>query len=253
MRVKISFQRNRGSNNSVPLHHQKIVSAFINELIQEVPVKTSHYNFSSLKGTSKVQKGFMHFLSSKLSLVISSDNDEFIDEVVKKIFEKSVVHIGKLELTPKSYQVIPAPEFKTKMKYVGISPLVLLDPDKDELAAQNQMDPSSYEFSDILYNTLIDRMEQHGYSEQELNEFAEFEAFPDQEYVNKINESGKKFARIYKNNSDKMMMGYLIPFTLHAHDKVHKYIWDCGLGVLNNQGYGMVDIVPEDYNSANSY
>ncbi len=246
MRVKISFQRNRGSNNSVPLHHQKIVSSFLNELIQEISVKTENFNFSSLKGTSKVQKGFMHFLSSKLSLVISSDNAEFVEELVKKIFEKPLVQIGKLELIPKSHQVIPDPEFKTKMKYIGISPLVIIDPDKDEVSAQNQYDPTSYEFSDHLYNTIIDRMEQRGFSEVELNDFAVFEASPDKEYVEKINQSGKKYARIYKNNGDKIMMGYLLPFTLHAHDKVHKYIWDCGLGVLNNQGYGMIDVVAEE-------
>lgn len=185
----------------------------------------------------------MHFLSSKLSLVISSDNAEFIQALVKKIFEKPMVIIGKLELIPKSYIEIPEPEFKTKMKYIGISPLVLVDPDKDEMGAQAQMDPTSHEFSDFLYNSLLDRMEQHGFTEQELNEFAVFEAFPDKDYVEKINQSGKKYARIYKNNSDKIMMGYLLPFTLHAHDKVHKYIWDCGLGVLSNQGYGMIDIV----------
>jgi CRISPR-associated endoribonuclease Cas6 len=247
MRVKISFARNRGSNNSVPLHHQKIVSTFINELMQEIPVSTEYFNFSSLKGTSKVQKGFMHFLSSKLSLVISSDNDAFVEELVKKIFEKPMVFIGKLELIPKTHQVIPAPEFKTKMKYIGISPLVLIDPDKDEMGAQVQMDPTSHEFSDFLYNTLIDRMEQRGYTEQELNDFAVFEASPDKEYVDKINQLGKKYARIYKNNSDKIMMGYLLPFTLHAHNTVHKYIWDCGLGVLSNQGYGMIDVVAEEY------
>jgi CRISPR-associated endoribonuclease Cas6 len=86
-------------------------------------------------------------------------------------------------------------------------------------------------------------MEKAGYSEAQLNEFAEFEFVPDQDYVNKINTTGKKFARFYKSVSGHTMMGYLLPFTLHAHAEVHKYIWDVGMGVLTDEGYGMIDIV----------
>jgi CRISPR/Cas system endoribonuclease Cas6 (RAMP superfamily) len=39
------------------------------------------------------------------------------------------------------------------------------------------------------------------------------------------------------------MMGYLLPFTLHAHPTVHKFIWEAGVGALSEQGYGMVDLV----------
>ena len=39
------------------------------------------------------------------------------------------------------------------------------------------------------------------------------------------------------------MVGYLIPFFLHAHPKVHKFIWDCGFGFYGTHGYGMIDIV----------
>jgi CRISPR/Cas system endoribonuclease Cas6 (RAMP superfamily) len=39
------------------------------------------------------------------------------------------------------------------------------------------------------------------------------------------------------------MSGYLIPFVLHAHPKVQKFIWDAGLGLYCNNGFGMIDIV----------
>jgi CRISPR-associated endoribonuclease Cas6 len=201
------------------------------------------FNFSSLKGTSKIQNGFMRFLSSKITLVISSRNQEFAEALVKKIFDRPYLAVGKMNLIPKTYEVIPDPSFQTKMRYLCISPLILINPNKDPDRAQEMVDPTSQQFSDLLYNNTLDRMERAGYSESMLNEFAEFEAQPDMEYISKINESGKKYARFYKSADGNTMMGYLLPFTLHAHPEVHKFLWECGIGTLTEEGYGMVDLV----------
>lgn len=84
MRIKISFLKVHGSSGTVPLHHQKIISAFMDEVIRELPVTSDFYNFSSLKGTSKVQSGQIRFLSSKVSLVVSAPHNEFTEDWVKK-------------------------------------------------------------------------------------------------------------------------------------------------------------------------
>lgn len=39
------------------------------------------------------------------------------------------------------------------------------------------------------------------------------------------------------------MTGYLLPFTLHAHEDVHLFIWQTGIGALTEEGYGMLDVV----------
>ena len=243
MRVKISFLREFSSLNSIPLHHQKLVTDCLVPMIDSITSDRSAFNFSSLKGTSKIQNGFMKILSSKVTLVISGKTKEHLEQLVKMIFEQRPVSIGKMNLLPKMYDVIPDPDFQTRMRYLCISPLVLVDPNKEAERAMNQFDPVSHEFSDILYNDVLDRMERAGYTESQLNEFAEFEVSPDQEYVNKINQSGKKYARHYKCSSGMAMVGYLLPFTLHAHPEVHKFIWQVGMGVLTEEGYGMIDIV----------
>jgi hypothetical protein len=38
----------------------------------------------------------------------------------------------------------------------------------------------------------------------------------------RLNETGKKFARYYRAADGSTMMGYLLPFTLHAHPDVQK-------------------------------
>jgi CRISPR-associated endoribonuclease Cas6 len=187
MRVKITFLRAKDSNASVPLHHQKLVSSFVEFLITEIGQRPAFYNFSSLKGTSKVQNGFVRFMSSKVSLVFSSNDDAFVKAFMEKLMDKKMVHIGKLMLTPKAYQVVDAPVFATQMKYVCISPVVLVDPQLDSQGAMEIADPTSHDFSDLLYNAVADHMEKSGYTDEQLNAYAEFGAVPDAHYMHKVN------------------------------------------------------------------
>jgi len=249
MRLKISFLKVHGSNGMVPLHHQKIVSAFIDEVLREIPEQSDLYNFSSLKGTSKVMNGQIRFLSSKVSLVISAPDADFVDSWIRKIFEKRLVSFAKLTLVPKSYQTIVEPHFQTIMKYVRISPLV---PDVAFHAEPppNPLEPTSHEFSDLIFNGILDRMEQAGYSEEQLNQYAEFEITPDPNYIKKVQDSQKKFSRIYKNNDNETVYGYLLPFELHAHPDVQRFVWESGIGLYTTQGFGMLDTVPEAASSA---
>ncbi len=243
MRFKISFVREQSSSNSIPLHHQKLVTDALGSLIDPITSDRSQFNFSSLKGTSKIQNGFMRFLSSKITLVVSGRNAESTEQLVESVFANKPISIGKMNLIPRQKEVIPDPDFQTKMRYLCISPLILVDPNKDAEKALEQFDPTSHQFSDVLFNVVLDRMEKSGYTDEQLNDFAEFEFTPDMQYVTKIQESGKKFARQYKCVNGIPMVGFLLPFTLHAHPDVHKFIWEAGLGVLTDEGYGMVDTV----------
>jgi CRISPR-associated endoribonuclease Cas6 len=243
MRFKISFVREQASSNSIPLHHQKLVTDALGRLIEPITSDRSQFSFSSLKGTSKIQNGFMRFLSSKITLVVSGRNREQVEQLVEALFAHKPFSVGKMNLIPRHKEVIPDPDFQTKMRYLCISPLILVDPNKDAEKALEQVDPTSHQFSDLLYNVVLDRMEKSGFTDDQLNEFAEFEFTPDMQYVTKIQESGKKFARQYKCVSGLPMVGYLLPFTLHAHPDVHKFILETGLGVLTEEGYWMVDTV----------
>jgi len=243
MRTKISLIKVQGNAGLVPLHHQQLVSAFMEEVITEVGRKADRYVFSSLKGTSKVQNGQIRFLSNKVTLVVASGDREFLEQFLEKMLTKKYYNLGKLNVMPKAHEVIPDPEFKTVMKYVCISPIIPAAAVAEGSPEPVPLDPMSHEFSDMIYNVVIDQMEKAGFSEDELNSFAEFEITPDVNYINKLNEGGKKFARMYKNNENKLMIGYLLPFMLHAHPKVHKFIWDGGFGLYGTHGYGMIDIV----------
>lgn len=243
MRIKISFLRDQASTNSIPLHHQKLLSTALHEIATAISPEPVAFNFSSIKGTSRIQNGFMKFLSTKVTLVLSSSDENFIQKFVDEIFTRPYISIGKMNLIPKHRDIIIDPEFQKRMRYLCISPIVLLNPDLEPEKTQDMVSPVSHEFSDALFNGTLDRMEAAGYTEDKLSQYAEFEVKPDREYVEKIQDSGKKFARFYKSEAGNTMVGYLLPFTLYAHPDVHDFVWKNGAGVLTEQGYGMIDIV----------
>jgi CRISPR-associated endoribonuclease Cas6 len=242
MRVKISFTRDNTSGNSIPLHHQKLIYDSLGTVISEVGGDRKQITFSSLKGTSKIQNGFMKFLSSKLTLVIASSDEALLEKIVNKIFEKSFFPIGRMNLLPKAKEIITDPEFTTQMRYLCISPLIIFDPNKNIERSTEQVDPTTHTFSDLLFNITLDAMEKSGIPEEKVNSYAEFDIQPDADYIQKINTGNKKYSRIYRNAEGKNMIGYLIPFTLHAHPDVHKFMWDNGIGVTTSEGYGMIDL-----------
>jgi CRISPR-associated endoribonuclease Cas6 len=245
MRIKLSLLKLSSSNKDgiIPLHHQRILSSFLEELIRELPLQSQSYSFSSLKGTSKVTAGQIRFLSTKLSLVISSSEREFLEALLKKIFGQETITLGKLSLIPKAYQVISEPQFQTVVKYVCISPIIIGTALQGEPPAP--LDPTMHDFSDAVFDSIITRMEEAGYSDSQLNDFAEFEITPDTAYMQKIQNNAKKYARVYKNNNNESYYGYLFPVFIHAHPEVHKFIWERGLGLFTTEGYGMLDTVPE--------
>jgi CRISPR-associated endoribonuclease Cas6 len=245
MRIKLSLIKAHGGRDAdlIPLHHQRILSSFLEEIIQQLPASSPSYCFSSLKGTSKVMNGQIRFLSTKISLVITSPEKEFTEQLLKKIFEIGKIELSKLTLIPKSYQLISEPQFQTVMRYICISPIIPCPPFTDETS--NPLDPTSHEFSDCIYDALISSMEKAGYSEIQLHDFAEFEITPDASYMQKIQNNPKKYARVYRNKNNEATYGYLFPFTIHAHPEVQKFIWERGLGLHTIEGYGMLDTVPE--------
>ncbi|MBS1764363.1 MAG: CRISPR-associated endoribonuclease Cas6 [Bacteroidetes bacterium] len=243
MRVKISFTRDNNSGNTIPLHHQKLIFDSLSAILKSIGEDRHQLNFSSLKGTSKIHNGFMKFLSSKITLIVSSSNETLVTKLVDHIFSNEKLTIGRMNLVPKNRDVIPDPEFTTQMRYLCISPLVLLSPAKDTKQVAEQVDPQSSNFSDILFNLTLDTMEKSGIPESVVSTYSEFDIQADAEYLQKMTGQNKKYIRTYRTSDGKNISGYLLPFTLHAHPDVHKFVWQNGMGALTHEGYGMLDLV----------
>jgi len=253
LRIRIIFQlKNKGA--SVPFHHQYLLAQLLKGILVRGGVSDyadyKWFNFSGLKGQTKVSRNGLHFYSNKVTLVISSFDKTFIDYLLSQLFKYSQVEVGSLLLEPEYAEVEELPVFEESMKYICISPLVLLEPSFNDDQGKRFISPETEAFSDSLYESTLQRMSLIGkYGEEQLKGFFKFEIVPDNKYLNKIKASQKKFARIYPMFDQDVkyeVRGYTLPFTLYAAPEVQEFLFTGGMGKLCYKGFGMIDTTGND-------
>lgn len=253
MRVRIIFiLKNKGA--FVPFHHQYLLAQLIKGIILKGGIEKfrnfSNYNFSGLKGQTKISRNGLHFFSNRVTLVFACLNREFIDYFIDEIFKMTSVEVGNLVLIPESGEVEAIPTFQGEMKYICISPVVLIKPSFNDSESKRFIPPQTDEFSDMLFESTILRMEELGkYTQDQLTSFSKFQLVPDEDYLRKIHETQKKFARIYPVYDQDVkyeVRGYTFPFTLYAAKEVQEFVFTEGLGAFTHKGFGMLDLANTD-------
>ncbi|MEQ8241801.1 CRISPR-associated endoribonuclease Cas6 [Fulvivirga sp.] len=256
MRVRIVFiLKNRGSH--VPFHHQYMLAQMIKGILMKGGNKDmidyAFYNFSGLKGQTKVSRKGLHFYSSRVTLVLSSPNKDFIDYFLSNLFNFDQVEIGSLFLKPESVELEESIKFEDSIKFICISPLVLLSSSFNDSTAKRFIQPETDTFSDLLYESTIQRMQDTGmFSEEQLTSFFKFQVVPDKGYIARLTAAQKKFARIYPVFDQDVkyeVRGYTFPFTLYAAPEVQEFVFHCGLGQFTHKGFGMLDVANSNPNS----
>jgi CRISPR-associated endoribonuclease Cas6 len=253
LRVRIIFiLKNKGAN--LPFHHQFLLAQLIKGIIirggEERYFNFNFYNFSGLKGQTKISRNGLHYFSSRVTLVLSSLNKDFVDYFLKEMFKFQQVELGNLLLIPEGVEKEETPKMTEQTKYICISPLVLLAPSFNDAEGKRYISPESDDFSDLLYESTMSRMVDTGYyDEKQLASFFKFQVVPDTSYIAKIHESQKKFARIYPVFDQDVkyeVRGYTFPFTLFAAKEVQEFVFTCGLGAFTHKGFGMLDLANID-------
>ncbi|SMG47389.1 CRISPR-associated endoribonuclease Cas6 [Marivirga sericea] len=240
MRVRLIF-KNKEKGATVPFHHQYYLFRFFKGLIKKSGKDEfnnfNHYNFSGLKGQTTVSKSGLHFYSSKITVVFSCSNQDFIDSIIEVLFTLPEIKLNGLSIIPHSVELENEIEFAEETKYICISPLILLTPEFSSDEGKKFMHPESGEFVEQLRKALLEK--------NELNDFGGFEFHPDQNYLKKLEDRGKKYSRVYPIFDQDIpyeVRGYTFPFTLQASPELHKYLFECGLGLFNDKGFGMLDL-----------
>jgi len=256
LRVRIIFLlRNRGGY--VPFHHQYLLAQIIKGVLVKGGDKNfvnySFFNFSGLKGQTKVSRKGLHFYSAKITLVFSSPNKEFVDYFLMNLFELKQVDVGGVSLQPESVELEEPMAHSDNDKFICISPLVLLSASFNDSSAKRFVSPESDAFSDLLYESTISRMQQANlFTEEQLASFYKFQLVPDKDYLARLTAAQKKFARIYPVYDQDVkyeIRGYTFPFTLYAAKEVQEFVFNCGLGQFTHKGFGMLDMANTNPNS----
>jgi CRISPR-associated endoribonuclease Cas6 len=249
LRTRIIFSlKNRGAY--VPFHHQYLLAQYIKGLLVFGPDKSfqhfTHFNFSGLKGQTKISRKGLHFYSSKVTLVFSCPDQAFRNYLLSQLFGQKNIMIGSLHLTPESIEEELPVHIGDESKFLCISPIVPLQAGFNDEHAKKFINPQTDEFSDLLYEATLQRMQATGkYTPEQLTVFYKFQLVPDADYLNRIQEAQKKFARIYPlYDSDVKfeVRGYTFPFTLYAAREVQQFLYEHGLGHFCHKGFGMLDV-----------
>ena len=177
-------------------------------------------------------------------------NKEFVDYFIDELFKMAHVEVGNLVLMPESVELENVPVFEDEMKFICISPIVLIKPNFNDSESKRFIPPETDEFSDILFESTIIRMESLGsYTNEQLASFSKFQLVPDENYLRKIRENQKKFARIYPVYDQDVkyeVRGYTFPFVLYAAKEVQEFVFSGGLGAFTHKGFGMLDLANTD-------
>lgn len=253
LRIRIIFSlRNRGAY--VPFHHQYLLAQVIKGLLVFGPDKSyldfNQFNFSGLKGQTRVSRKGLHYYSSRVTLVFSCPDQSFLEYFKKQLFAQPEIIVGNLHLQPESFEVEEPVQIGDEARFLCLSPLVLVPPAFNDDRGKRFIHPESDEFSDLLYESTLQRMEGTGkYTAEQLSSFYKFQLVPDRDYINRIQSSNKKFARIYPlfdNDIKFEVRGYTFPFVLYAAPEVRHFLYDNGLGYFTHKGFGMLDVANND-------
>lgn len=256
LRVRIIFLlRNRGGY--VPFHHQYLLAQVIKGVLVKGGdsnfINYSFFNFSGLKGQTKVSRKGLHFYSAKITLVFSSPNKAFIDYFLMNLFELKQVDIGGVSLQPDSVELEEPMPHSDADKFICISPLVLLNASFNDSSSKRFIPPDSDTFSDLLYESTISRMQEANlFTPEQITSFYKFQLVPDKDYIARLTAAQKKFARIYPLYDQDVkyeVRGYTFPFTLYAAKEVQEFVFHCGLGQFTHKGFGMLDLANTNPNN----
>ncbi|WP_448520239.1 CRISPR-associated endoribonuclease Cas6 [Rhodoflexus sp.] len=253
LRTRIIFKlRNKGG--VLPFHHQHLLAAMIKDLTAGMDggdrVAFEYYNFSGIKGQTKVSRNGLQYFSSRVTLVFACIDQEFTDYFLQQLFSNQFIEVGGLILSPEMVEREHTPNFSEVMKYICLSPLVCTMQADNEMGVKEFIMPDTDQFSDLLYESTMNRIERSGlFTPEQMASFFKFQIVPDHYYLSKVTKEAKKFARIYTlfHQQTKIeVRGYTMPFSLYADPKVQEFVFFCGLGEATTAGYGMLDLANTD-------
>jgi CRISPR-associated endoribonuclease Cas6 len=210
----------------------------------------NQYNFSGLKGQTKVSRKGLHYFSAKVTLVFACSDKSFLDYFVERLFEQKEVIVGNMHLVPEAIEAEEPVAISDESRFLCISPIVVIPAAFNDESGKKFVPPESDEFSDLLYDSTLARMEANGkFTAEQIASFYKFQIVADHEYIQRIQASHKKFARIYPlydNDVKFEVRGYTFPFTLYAAKEVQQFIYENGLGHFAHKGFGMLDVANND-------
>jgi CRISPR-associated endoribonuclease Cas6 len=230
----------------LPFHHQGVIKEVLNNHAERHEIAFDQITFSGLKGQTKISKQGLRYTSKYVTLVLSSRNRALLETLTFSLFDQEVVELGDLILIPEWVEAEAQPKIEKTMSYLCISPMIPYVPHKNSIDNLGVIDPNDREFELSLIRSLSRRMRDNGsFTAEEVDQVNQMRFDPDQKYLDKLSNNNKKFARAYHlqlPDREIICDGYTFPFSLTASEKIHRYLFQTGLGHFPEYGFGMIDL-----------
>lgn len=185
--------------------------------------------------------------SPLINLYISSPLvDTFIKNFVIGTFENKVLHLTDktdiIELRIKSAELLPAPHFENKMKFILLSPMVLstIKNFKGKESLYYLRPDDTEDINRILTKNLVNK---RGLvcGNQVLVNGLKLEW--DNDYINRNKRITKKITINENGKYPIDVIGMQAPFTIKGDPELIKIGYECGFGEKNSMGFGMVEVI----------
>ncbi|RFM23635.1 MAG: CRISPR-associated endoribonuclease Cas6 [Candidatus Thermochlorobacter aerophilum] len=197
------------------------------------------FTFSNLNVPErKIEGTRLISFSKKISLMISSPVEDFLQHLVTGLFLDGYFFIEHARFRKGDIQTLPDPEFSETMEFSMLSPMVVsvMRPDrsKEFLKYNDERLPTV-----VLKNLLAKYQAIHGHSfEGDVSTFAiRFS----EKYLTRRQGKVEKLIKIHEGRAEEThIKAILCPFTITAPIELIKVGYDCGFGEKNSVGFGMV-------------
>jgi len=202
------------------------------------------FTFSKLMLANKTfdKKGFRQVES--FVLYFSTPIEKNLEHLVLGIFSNQILRLQfqqkPIDFAIENVETLPEPKFADKMKASCLSPIVVSGKSEKYSGKHylNYTKPEERELfiSQIKKNLLRKYKIIH---QKELAEPIQFDFQFDLEYL--IKKKGKISKNIRFKNTN--IIGMEAPFTITAPSELIKIGYECGFGIENSAGFGMVELI----------
>ncbi len=178
--------------------------------------------------------------SKKISLMISSPMEDFLQHLVTGLFSDGYFFIEHARFQKGDIQVLPDPEFSETMEFSMLSPMVVsvMRPDRSkEFLKYNDERLSAV----VLKNLLAKYQAIYGHAFG--GSISSFAIRFSEKYLTQRQGKVEKLVKIREGHAEEThIKAILCPFTITAPIELIKVGYDCGFGEKNSVGFGMVKV-----------
>jgi CRISPR-associated endoribonuclease Cas6 len=258
MRLKLTLIQERRTE-SLPLNTNNYISAAIYRTLEhsspEFSALMHNYGYSNPEDRRKfklftfsnldvpdrkIDGSRLISFSKKISFMLSSPMDDFLQHLVTGLFSDGYFFIEHARFQKGDIQTLPDPEFLETMEFSMLSPMVvsIMRPDR----SKEFLKYNDERISVVILQNLLGKYEAVHRKAFEGN-IDSFSIRFSEKYLTQRQGKVEKLIKIREGRAEETnIKAILCPFTITAPMELIKIGYDCGFGEKNAMGFGMVKV-----------